>query len=168
MRVPVTTSKKTEIANRRKQVAQLYLNRVGDQTAIAEKLSVSQGTVSNDIKALNKAWLEDAKSDIAQIKARELAELDFMELDAAAVIQKLKKEGEYSKALRYAEHRLSIKKARADLLGLNNPKKVELDAKMKHEVNNPAEMTEEELQQAINNELAKLTSKGNLSGKASN
>ncbi|MFA6728968.1 MAG: hypothetical protein WCS17_12265 [Prevotella sp.] len=46
--------------------------------------------------------------------------------------------------------------------------KIELDAKMKHEVNNPAEMTEEELQQAINNELAKLTSKGNLSGKASN
>ena len=55
----------------------------------------------------------------------------------------------------------------ADIQG-HVKQKVELDAKMKHEVNNPAEMTEDELQQAINNELAKLTSKGNLSGKASN
>lgn len=125
MRVPVTTSKKTEITNRRKQVAQLYLNHV-QQCDIAEKLGVSQGTISGDLKALNKAWLEDAKGDIAQIKARELAELDYMELDAAATIQKLKKEGDYSKALRYAEHRLNIKDRRAKMLGLYEPDKIDV------------------------------------------
>lgn len=55
----------------------------------------------------------------------------------------------------------------ADLQG-HVKQKHELDANMKHSVNNPAEMTDEELQQAIDNELVKLTSKGNLSGNSSN
>ena len=116
MNVPISTSKKTKISNRRKQVAQLYLNKV-EQLDIAAKLEVSQATISNDLKALNKEWMEDAKGNIAQRKARELAELDFMELDTSSLIQKLKKEKDYKLALKYSEHRLSIKKMRADWLG---------------------------------------------------
>ena len=139
MNVPVSTSKKTKITNRRKQVAQLYLNKV-EQTDIAAKLGVTQATISNDIKALNKEWLESAISDICQIKARELAELDFMELDAAITIQKLKKDGDYSKALRYAGHRLDIKRDRAKMLGLYEPEKVELDANIKGELEGAREL----------------------------
>lgn len=128
MRVPVTTSKKTEIANRRKQVAQLYLNKV-DQQDIATKLEVSQGTISNDLKALNKEWVERAQSDISVIKSRELAELDFMELEAATQYQAAKKAGKEAFMLKFAAHRLDIKKMRADSLGLNQPKKLEVDNK---------------------------------------
>lgn len=163
MHVPVSTSKKTKITNRRKQVAQLYLNKV-EQLDIAAKLDVSQATISNDLKALNKEWMEDAKGDIAQIKARELAELDFMELDAAALVQKLKKENDYKQALKYSEHRLNIKKMRADLLGLDNPKKVELDANMKHDIKRPEEMTDEELDKEINGDLDKLLKAGLIPG----
>lgn len=55
----------------------------------------------------------------------------------------------------------------ADIQG-HTKQKIELDANMKHEVNNPAEMTDEELQQAIQDELSKLISKGNLPGEPSN
>ncbi|MDD3077442.1 MAG: HTH domain-containing protein [Proteiniphilum sp.] len=139
MNIPVRTKKKTEINNRRKLVAQYTLNRL-DQTDIAEKLGVTQGTISNDLKALNKQWLEAAQDDISQIKARELAELDFMELDAAITIQKLKKDGDYSKALRYAGHRLDIKRDRAKMLGLYEPEKVELDANIKGELEGAREL----------------------------
>lgn len=159
MNIPVRTKKKTEINNRRKLVAQYTLNRL-DQTEIAEKLGVTQGTISNDLKALNKQWLEAAQDDISQIKARELAELDFMELDAAITIQKLKKDGDYSKALRYAGHRLDIKRDRAKMLGLYEPEKVELDANMKHDIHDPSKMTDDELQKAIDEDAKKLIEAG--------
>ena len=160
MNVPVSTSKKTKITNRRKQVAQLYLNKV-EQTDIAAKLGVTQATISNDIKALNKEWLESAVSDICQIKARELAELDFMELDAASIFQKLKKEGDYAKALRYADLRLGIKDRRARMLGLNEADKFQLDGNMKFsKIKDPSEMTDEELEKAIEDDRRKLIKAG--------
>lgn len=50
----------------------------------------------------------------------------------------------------------------ADLQG-HMKHKVELDANMKHDIKQPSEMTDEELQQAIDNELSKLISKQQLS-----
>lgn len=123
MRVPLTTSRATEINDRRRQVAALYLNKV-DQKDIAVKLGVSQGTISTDLKALNKEWAEKAHADISEIKARELAELELMELEAAAQYQAAKKEKKDMTMLKFANHRLDIKKMRADLIGLNKPQKV--------------------------------------------
>jgi hypothetical protein len=148
--------------NRRKQVAALYLNKV-EQIDIAAKLKVSQGTVSLDLKALNKQWEEKAQADVSAIKARELAELDLMELEAAAQYQVAKKEKKELSALKYAAHRLDIKDRRARMLGLDKPAKVELDANLKHsKQKDPSEMSDEELEQAIEDDRKKLIEAGIL------
>jgi len=49
------------------------------QVDIAKKLSVSQPTVSNDLKFLHKEWQEDAQRDIDEVKAKELAKIDRLE-----------------------------------------------------------------------------------------
>ncbi|MDD4521720.1 MAG: phBC6A51 family helix-turn-helix protein [Methanosarcina sp.] len=54
----------------------------------------------------------------------------------------------------------------ADIQG-HIKQKVEMDANLKHDVNNPAEMTDDELKQAIEYELRKLVGKGNLPGNSS-
>lgn len=158
-RVPLTTSEKTKITNRRTQVAKYYLNRM-HQAEIAAILDVSQGTISNDIKALNKQWIEEAQADISEQKSRELAELDLMELEAVVMYQKYKKENNSKEANKWYKSRLDTKKMRADILGLMHPQKIELDANMKHEVKKPEEMSDEELDEEIDDDLKKLLQAG--------
>lgn len=55
----------------------------------------------------------------------------------------------------------------AELQG-HTKQKIELDANMKHSTANYAEMTDDELQQALNDELSKLATKGNSGGTDSN
>jgi hypothetical protein len=55
----------------------------------------------------------------------------------------------------------------AELQG-HTKQKIELDANMKHSTANYAEMTDDELQQALKDELSKLATKGNSSGTDSN
>jgi len=67
------------IANRREKVAAAYLR--GDtQNTIAISLEVDQATVSRDLTALRKAWMQSALVDINEAKARELAKVDNLEL----------------------------------------------------------------------------------------
>ncbi len=54
----------------------------------------------------------------------------------------------------------------AELQG-HTKQKIELDANLTHKTNDPAKMTDEELQKAIENELSKLSSQGNLPGNSS-
>lgn len=159
-RVPLTTSTKTQITNRRTQVAKYYLNRM-HQTEIAAILDVTQATISNDIKALNKKWAEESQADISEQKSRELAELDLMELEAVVMYQKYKKENNSKEANKWYKSRLDTKKMRADILGLMHPQKIELDANMKHSTQkSPEEMTDEELDKEIDDDLKKLLEAG--------
>lgn len=73
------TRKKTEITNRRQQVAERYL-RGAYMSQIADELGVDTATVSRDLAELRKEWLERSINHIDQKKAIELAKLDQLEL----------------------------------------------------------------------------------------
>lgn len=172
------TLSKAELASRRQAVASYYLMRV-DQNKIAELLGISQPTVSRDINFLIKEWKEESKAVIDDIIARESAELNNMEMEAANNYNKAKgRKPKYEddpgtpsdpqQMERWMNVRLKIKERRAKMLGLDRPQKVELDANMKHSTANYAEMTDDELQQALKDELSKLATKGNSSGTDSN
>ena len=70
--MPKHTRDDAAIAERRKKVAALTLNRY-DQTAIASMLGVNQSTVSRDIKFLMNKWRQAAENDILEHVGRELA-----------------------------------------------------------------------------------------------
>ena len=69
--------KKSEIAQRRAHVAQLFLRKtpVGK---IAEALGVTQTTISGDLKALRTVWRDEAVRDIKEHQAQLVAELDVI------------------------------------------------------------------------------------------
>jgi predicted transcriptional regulator len=61
-----------------------------NQIDIADELNVSQSSVSRDIDFINKQLEAAAKEDIKTRRARELAELDIMENEAAENYYKAK------------------------------------------------------------------------------
>lgn len=115
--MPKHTRDAAAIADRRKKVAALTLNRY-DQTAIASMLGVNQSTVSRDINFLMNKWRQAAENDILEHVGRELAELDLMEKEAAANYINLKSEGSLKQANTWMITRLQIKDRRSKLLGL--------------------------------------------------
>ena len=72
------TRKKTQIADRRQEVSELYL-RGWSMNDIAEKLKIDRTTVSRDLSELRKEWLERSINHVAQKKAIELAKIDQLE-----------------------------------------------------------------------------------------
>ena len=77
----LSTKRATRIADRQRQVGDLYLARLS-QPEIASRLRISQKTVSVDLKALRKQWLASALMDFNEAKARELAQIDKLEDEA--------------------------------------------------------------------------------------
>jgi len=72
------TPKDIEIAQRRAEVAALYLSRK-TQVEIAAELGVDQATISRDLTALQALWRSEATEDVGEVKARELARIDRLE-----------------------------------------------------------------------------------------
>lgn len=68
-----------EVARDRKRIAQLYL-KSWLQADIADELKIDQSTVSRDLKALHKLWLDDANVTFDEARSRELAKIDNLEL----------------------------------------------------------------------------------------
>lgn len=64
----------------RREIARLYLQGMY-QTDIAERLGLSQSTVSRDIQVLIDEWKIERVYDINEAKARELAKVDNLELE---------------------------------------------------------------------------------------
>ena len=64
----------------RREISRLYLKGMY-QTDIAEKLGLSQPTVSRDIQVLIDEWKVERVYDINEAKARELAKVDNLELE---------------------------------------------------------------------------------------
>jgi predicted transcriptional regulator len=108
-----------EREERRIKVARLYLNKI-TQHEIAKKLGISQGTVSNDLKAIKVEWKKEYAEILDERKAQELAELQSMERDAATGFAK-------SKDSRFLAVRLQIKGRISKLLGLDAPERKEID-----------------------------------------
>lgn len=64
----------------RREIARLYLQGMY-QADIAERLGLSQPTVSRDIQLLIEEWKVERVYDINEAKARELAKVDNLELE---------------------------------------------------------------------------------------
>ena len=107
----VSAQKRTEIENRRRMVAQLYLRKV-TQEEIAQKLGISQPTVSRDIYYLSQRWQQEALGDMDGRRGRELAELEEMERDCAMQFAN-------AKDMRWLSQRLRVKERIAKMLGLD-------------------------------------------------
>ena len=72
------TSLVVTAADRRKQVAELYLGGKS-QTEIARQFGVSQPLISKDLKIIQKEWLKSMLMDFNMAKSRELARIDHLE-----------------------------------------------------------------------------------------
>ena len=92
----VTRARRLEILLRRQQVAELCL-RSWTQTAIAQKLDVSQSTVSDDLKSIRKQWLESATRDFDEAVVLEEKQIERVIREAWAAWGKSKQPAESSK-----------------------------------------------------------------------
>ena len=68
----------SQLIRDRRRIADLYLQG-WIQVDIAEKLGLGQATVSRDISALHKLWMESSLFDINEAKSQELAKIDRLE-----------------------------------------------------------------------------------------
>ncbi|MFA6660933.1 MAG: hypothetical protein WCS62_04925 [Bacilli bacterium] len=163
-----TNKKIVEIEKRRRDVASLYLGG-SKQWQIAEQLGYDRTTISKDLKALKDQWASSAKDDINSHISITLAKLDQLENYAMKMFAEASRVGKAGGNTAGYWHKevLETIDRKTKLLGLNKPSKFELDANMKHDIQNPAEMSDEELQQAIENELTKLIDKRNGTGEPS-
>jgi len=67
-----------ELARDRRRISELYLQG-WLQVDIAAEVGVSQPTVSNDLKAIQKEWVKSTLIDFNEAKAQELAKVDNLE-----------------------------------------------------------------------------------------
>lgn len=136
-------AKKTEVAKRRRDVAGLALAYVA-QSAIAERLGVSVGTISSDMKAIRTVWQSEAILDRKAAAVREVHSLDRLEANlwsqflnvTTRRVRVTKANGdEYqfeeplvsvSDKTRTATVILKTKERRAKLLGLDEPDVLEI------------------------------------------
>lgn len=86
----VTRARKTEIAQRRKHVAELYVQG-WTQMAIAEKLEIAQTTVCTDLQRLQKEWRESRLRDFDAARELEIQKLDRLEREAWAAWERSQK-----------------------------------------------------------------------------
>jgi len=88
--MPRQSGKKLAILHRRCQVADLYVQR-HTQGGIAEKLAISQATVSADLKRIRVEWRASAVRDFDLATELELQQLDRVEREAWALFERSQK-----------------------------------------------------------------------------
>jgi transcriptional regulator with XRE-family HTH domain len=87
----------TEVLSRRAEVARRYLQ--GEmQEQIAQSFGVTQGQISQDLKAIRAAWLASAVRDFDALKAQELAKIDAVEREYWLAWERSKKDKEIAVA----------------------------------------------------------------------
>lgn len=115
-------SKRLEIIERRKQVATLLLNRT-PQRDIAKALNVSAATVSGDVTAVKKEWMQESQAAIEGHIAHELA---AMNADERMLRGRLIATNDTDGKLRVYDRILKLMEQRRKLLGLDAPLRLEL------------------------------------------
>lgn len=108
----VTKERELELLKRRQEVVNLYLKGL-TQWEIALRLGLSNSTVSNDISAIRKLWIDSSLRDFNEIKANELAKIDKLESIAWDAWENSCKDRE--------EKSLDIIKGRSTKMGRNLP-----------------------------------------------
>lgn len=130
------------LLERRKSVAKRYLQGQ-TQWEIARAFEVDQKTISNDLKAIRREWLQDAVLAHGEWTARELAKIDEVERNAWLAWTKSQENAETLRArindgrqisekisrgqagdARFLEVILKCIQRRCELLGLDAPREV--------------------------------------------
>jgi hypothetical protein len=88
--VPAKNSKRFEVLRRRRQIAELYVQR-HTQAMIADKLGISQATVSADIKRIRREWRVSTLRDFDTACELELRQLDRVEREAWELFERSQK-----------------------------------------------------------------------------
>jgi hypothetical protein len=88
--MPVKRSKKLAILERRRDVADLYLQG-WTQMEIAARLGVAQATISEDLSEVRRQWRESAMHDFELARQMELRKLDRLEREAWAAWERSQK-----------------------------------------------------------------------------
>jgi len=78
------------VEQRRRKVVELYLQGT-PQGEVAEQLSVSQSTISEDLKSVRKQWRESAIRDFDELRSIELEKIDLIEREAWAAWKRSQK-----------------------------------------------------------------------------
>lgn len=76
-----TKEEAVALAERRRRVADLYVQG-WRQADIGVRLGIDQGTVSRDLKTIQKEWAEQRVSDIDELKREQLEKIDRVEREA--------------------------------------------------------------------------------------
>ena len=156
---------KSVISERRKRVAELYLQGWW-QTDIAKEVKVTQSQVSQDLSILRRLWQQSSMVNIDKIKAKELAKIDRLENEywiawensKKATIRTMEKEvtggfahDETGKTEtttsgdpRFLQGILQCISKRCEIFGINAPK--EIDLKSKGESIQPLNITVDSLE----------------------
>lgn len=88
--MPANRSKKLEIERRRQQVADLYMQR-HPQAVIAERLGISQATISADLKRIRREWRNSTIRDFDLSVAESLQEVNRIRREAWSAWEHSKK-----------------------------------------------------------------------------
>ena len=173
-----STTKKLTILKRRQQVAKLSLQG-WTQLAIAEELSVSQPTISTDLKALQQEWLELASQDVELARAKMWAELEMVKREACKAWERSQQPAETYVVSGQSENR-QMRRTRkqqhgdprflelvrktidqqAELLGLNRPASSDEDQQ-------DAELDREARQKRLTHLIVSLHDRKEAAGKPS-
>lgn len=119
----------TEIAERQREVGRMHLERI-PQWEIAERLKLTEATVSRDLKAVREEWRAEARSNVGEATEREIKSLEASEARLRASWTRILANRRMKPGLRtLAECKLNaelvrIATHRAKLLGLEAPAKV--------------------------------------------
>src|SRR5689334_1282038 len=87
MPAPPKPLDKLQLAQRRRQVVELYL-KGWEQGAIARELRISQASVSRDLEAVARDWRESALRHFDEVRNRKVQKLDLVEREAWAAWQR--------------------------------------------------------------------------------
>jgi predicted transcriptional regulator len=124
---------KTVQLQRRQRVVDLYMQGVA-QHVIAERLGISQQTVSRDVREAEATWLADLKGNIDLIKAAHLAKLEHLAATYWDAWERSKKQAVSKTARRHVR----TGKDGKPLEGQTEGEPVETIATMTDQVGNPA------------------------------
>lgn len=115
------------VMERRARVARLRSRKL-TMREIGLALGISAATVYRDLRAVDEDWRREAAEDLADMRARELAELRDMEYQASTALSaSLSEEAK----IRWLGERRQIKARIAALMGLDAPKAITAEVEVK-------------------------------------
>lgn len=117
----IPTDAEVEAINERREKVGKHLSMRLTYREIAKVLGTSLATVARDVEALRQQWRDRLADSLHDMKAREIADLDEMEREAAVQFLSALNGKDHDLAIKWFDKRLDVKVRRAKMLGLDAP-----------------------------------------------